>query len=185
MKNKVVPFLDAPCIIRIFTFIYHQFKPTVLKYSIHSPHLWCLFSIGGSPSLGILAHLLRMVMEPKYCAFRRWLYTPIILWHGEPGSLGHIYIWYMYIIYSYTYIHLLAAFNKHLRAVISHVVMALVVRASTDPSGGITEENGKISPENHMDLSCALKQLTRLNRLEKKAFFWGDLYIYIYVFVFI
>ncbi len=27
-------------------------------------------------SQGILAHLLRMVMEPKYLAFRRWLYTP-------------------------------------------------------------------------------------------------------------
>ena len=26
--------------------------------------------------LGILAHLLRMVMEPKYLAFRRWLDTP-------------------------------------------------------------------------------------------------------------
>ena len=42
-------------------------------------------------SLGILAHLLRMVMEPKYLAFRRWLQTPIILWrsvirsHGTPG----------------------------------------------------------------------------------------------------
>ena len=105
MKNKVVPFLDAPCIIRIFTFIYHQFKPTVLKYSIHSPHLWCLFSIGGSPSLGILAHLLRMVMEPKYCAFRRWLYTPIILWHGEPGSLGHIYIYDICILYIHIHIY--------------------------------------------------------------------------------
>ena len=29
--------------------------------------------------LGILAHLLRMVMEPKY--------TPNIIWQGEPGSL--------------------------------------------------------------------------------------------------
>ena len=41
--------------------------------------------------LGILAHLLRMVlvMEPKYLAFRRRLYTPIILWRSVIGSLGH------------------------------------------------------------------------------------------------
>ena len=39
--------------------------------------------------LGILAHLLRMVMEPKFFAFRRWLYTPIILWRSLIGSLGH------------------------------------------------------------------------------------------------
>ena len=31
-------------------------------------------------SLGILAHLLRMVMKPKYFAFWRWLDAPIILW---------------------------------------------------------------------------------------------------------
>ena len=43
-------------------------------------------------SLGILAHLLRMVMEPKYYAFWRWLYTPIILWQGEPGSLHYVTI---------------------------------------------------------------------------------------------
>ena len=30
----------------------------------------------GSPKL-------RMVMEPKYYAFRRWLYTPIIIWQGD------------------------------------------------------------------------------------------------------
>ena len=24
-----------------------------------------------------------MVMEPKYLAFRRWLYTPIIIWEGD------------------------------------------------------------------------------------------------------
>ena len=41
--------------------------------------------------LGILAHLLRMVMEPKYLSFRRWLQTPIIFWrsvirtHGTAG----------------------------------------------------------------------------------------------------
>ena len=34
-------------------------------------------------ALGILAHLLRMVMEPKYYAFRRWLDTPIIIWQGD------------------------------------------------------------------------------------------------------
>ena len=33
-------------------------------------------------SLGILAHLLRMVMKPKYFAFWRWLDAPIILWPG-------------------------------------------------------------------------------------------------------
>ena len=33
-------------------------------------------------TLGILAHLLRTVMEPKYLSFRRWLYTPIIIWQG-------------------------------------------------------------------------------------------------------
>ena len=32
-----------------------------------------------SDSLGILAHLLRMVTEPKYISFRRWIYTLIIL----------------------------------------------------------------------------------------------------------
>ena len=40
-------------------------------------------------SLGILAHLLRMVMEPKYLAFWRWLYTPIIIWRSVIGSLGY------------------------------------------------------------------------------------------------
>ena len=33
-------------------------------------------------SLGIQSPKLRMVMEPKYYAFRRWLYTPIILWRS-------------------------------------------------------------------------------------------------------
>ena len=35
-------------------------------------------------------HLLRMVLEPKYYAFRRWLYTPIILWEHDwmPRVLG-------------------------------------------------------------------------------------------------
>ena len=33
-------------------------------------------------TLGILAHLLRMVMKPKYLAFWRWLYTPIIIWRS-------------------------------------------------------------------------------------------------------
>ena len=33
-----------------------------------------------SVSLGILAHLLRMAMEPKYLPFRRWLDTLIIVW---------------------------------------------------------------------------------------------------------
>ncbi len=33
-------------------------------------------------------HLLRMVMEPKYFAFRRWLDTLIILWRSVIGSLG-------------------------------------------------------------------------------------------------
>ena len=27
------------------------------------------------------------VIEPKYLSFRRWLYNPIIIWQGEPGSL--------------------------------------------------------------------------------------------------
>ena len=34
-------------------------------------------------ALGILAHLLRMVMEPKYYAFWRWLDTPIISWEYD------------------------------------------------------------------------------------------------------
>ena len=38
----------------------------------------------GSPKL-------RMVLEPKYLAFRRWLYTPIIIWQGDwiPRVLGY------------------------------------------------------------------------------------------------
>ena len=32
-----------------------------------------------------------MVMEPKYLAFRRWLYTPIIIWQGDwiPKASSH------------------------------------------------------------------------------------------------
>ena len=41
-------------------------------------------------TLGILAHILRMVMEPKYYAFRFGDCTPLHhpLTFGEPGSLG-------------------------------------------------------------------------------------------------
>ena len=41
-------------------------------------------------SLKILAHLLRMVLEPKYLAFRRWLYTSIPQSSSDTviGSLG-------------------------------------------------------------------------------------------------
>ena len=34
-------------------------------------------------TLRILSPKLRMVIEPKYFAFRRWLYTPIIFWQGD------------------------------------------------------------------------------------------------------
>ena len=39
-------------------------------------------------TLGIQSPSEKGFMEPKYLAFRRWLYTPIIIWQGEPGSLG-------------------------------------------------------------------------------------------------
>ena len=41
-----------------------------------------------------------MVMEPKYFAFRRWLYTPIILWRSVIGSLGICIITYTYYTYN-------------------------------------------------------------------------------------
>ena len=49
------------------------------------------FSGDPIPSLGILAHLLRMVMEAKYLALRRWLYTPIIIWQGD--WIPRAYVW--------------------------------------------------------------------------------------------
>ena len=52
---------------------------------------WVFWSTDGNKrwvTVKILAHLLRMAMESKYLVFRRWLYTPIITWQGEPGSLG-------------------------------------------------------------------------------------------------
>ncbi len=41
-----------------------------------------------SHSLGIQSPSENGFLEPKYLPFRRWLYTPIIIWQGEPGSLG-------------------------------------------------------------------------------------------------
>ena len=47
--------------------------------------------------LGILAHLLRMVMEPKYLAFRKWLYSPCSSSDKVIGSLGmHVEDMYEY-----------------------------------------------------------------------------------------
>ena len=37
-----------------------------------------------------------MIMEPKYLAFRRWLYTPIIIWQGPGGWIHREYIVYTY-----------------------------------------------------------------------------------------
>ncbi len=39
-------------------------------------------------TIGVLAHLLRMVLEPKYLAFWRWLYTPCSSSDKVIGSLG-------------------------------------------------------------------------------------------------
>ncbi len=33
-----------------------------------------------------------MVMEPKYLAFWRWFYTPIIIWRSEIGSIALVYL---------------------------------------------------------------------------------------------
>ena len=48
-------------------------------------------------SLGILAHLLRMVMEPKYLAFRFGDYTShrLIIWGSVIGSLQNGW-WYLF-----------------------------------------------------------------------------------------
>ena len=45
--------------------------------------------VKGPVTAGILAHLLRMVMEPKDYAFRRWLNIPIIIiWEYDNWCLG-------------------------------------------------------------------------------------------------
>ena len=47
-----------------------------------------------STSLGILAHLLRVVMEPKYYAFGMWLYTCKSQSSSDViGSLGLVFFW--------------------------------------------------------------------------------------------
>ena len=40
------------------------------------------------PSLGILAHLLRMVMEPKYLDKEVMENTPIIIWHSAYSAIS-------------------------------------------------------------------------------------------------
>ena len=42
-----------------------------------------IFALEVQLTLGILAHLLRMVMEPQYYAFRRWLDALIIIWEYD------------------------------------------------------------------------------------------------------
>ena len=55
----------------------------------HSSEETCFFRTCPSHiTLGILAHLLRMVLEPKYYAFRRWLDTPCSSSDKVIGSLG-------------------------------------------------------------------------------------------------
>ena len=44
---------------------------------LHTP------KVGWKLTLEIQSPKLRMVMEPKYLPFRRWLYTPIIIWKGD------------------------------------------------------------------------------------------------------
>ena len=39
-------------------------------------------------SLWILAHLLKMVMEPKYLTEEVIIHPLLIIWQGEPGSIG-------------------------------------------------------------------------------------------------
>ena len=49
------------------------------------PTSWwvCCFFLYEPYALGIQSPKVRMVLEPKYYAFRRWLDTPIILWQGD------------------------------------------------------------------------------------------------------
>ena len=54
---------------------------------IYRIHEWWMLEIY---TLGILAHLLRMVMEPEYLAFWRWLYTPQSSSEKVLGSLGYM-----------------------------------------------------------------------------------------------
>ena len=85
----------------------------LLKLDTHSLH-WhmnldlpdVIFQVGGpqkvllfsqcqkQSSLGVLAHLLRMVREPEYYAFRRWLDTPIIIWEYDWIPRGCCYLSY-------------------------------------------------------------------------------------------
>ena len=44
---------------------------------LHTP------KVGWKLTLEIQSPKLRMVIEPKYLPFRRWLYTPIIIWKGD------------------------------------------------------------------------------------------------------
>jgi len=55
--------------------------------------------------------------------------------------------------------------------------MALVVRASTDPSWGITEKMGKSSRENPMDSPCI--KTTQQETGWQRPFF-EDLYVFVY-----
>ena len=77
----------------------------------------------------------------------------------------------------FIYIYTPSCSVQLLRAVISHVVMALVVRASTDPSWGITEKMGKSSRENPMDSPCI--KTTQQETGWQRPFF-EDLYVFVY-----
>ena len=71
---------DEPNLTNMFQMGWNQQPVFILKFG----SVIQIANIGNhNYTLGILAHLVRMVMETKCSAFRRWLDIPIILWQGD------------------------------------------------------------------------------------------------------
>ena len=52
-------------------------------FTFEQPQEWLWILLKKSESLGIQSPSENGFMEPKYLGFRRWLYTPIIIWQGD------------------------------------------------------------------------------------------------------